>query len=144
MRARSTRLAGSVRDRAINLNFSTSESPSDNSIARRHAAISLNPSSQSPPPHKELETPDESQAKELGYPHELWTTRLLARHAREHGPAEGHPALANTKTAVARVAAPDWSWAGSRGRGANPRHRASGCRRHTAGLRHRACASAGH
>ena len=35
------------------------------------------------------------KAKELGYPHELWTTRLLARHAREHGPAEGHPCLAN-------------------------------------------------
>jgi transposase len=34
------------------------------------------------------------KAKELGYPHELWTTRLLARHAREHGPAEGHPSLA--------------------------------------------------
>src|SRR6478736_4922328 len=34
-------------------------------------------------------------AKELGYPHELWTTRLLARHAREHGPAEGHACLAN-------------------------------------------------
>jgi hypothetical protein len=30
-----------------------------------------------------------------GYPHELWTTRLLARHAREHGHAEGHPCLAN-------------------------------------------------
>src|SRR5215510_8232570 len=30
------------------------------------------------------------KAKDLGYPHELWTTRLLARHAREHGPAEGH------------------------------------------------------
>ena len=27
-------------------------------------------------------------------PHELWTTRLLARHAREHGPAEGHACLA--------------------------------------------------
>ena len=35
------------------------------------------------------------KAKELGYPHELWTTRLLARHAREHGPAEGHRCLAN-------------------------------------------------
>ena len=35
------------------------------------------------------------KAKELGYPHELWTTRLLARHAREHGPAEGHTCLAN-------------------------------------------------
>jgi len=35
------------------------------------------------------------KAKEHGYPHELWTTRLLARHAREHGPAAGHPCLAN-------------------------------------------------
>jgi transposase len=34
------------------------------------------------------------KAKELGYPHELWTTRLLARHAREHGPLEGHTCLA--------------------------------------------------
>jgi hypothetical protein len=35
------------------------------------------------------------KAKDLGYPHELWTTRLLAGHAREHGPAEGHPCLAH-------------------------------------------------
>jgi transposase len=35
------------------------------------------------------------KAKDLGYPHELWTTRLLARHAREHGPAEGHACLVN-------------------------------------------------
>jgi Homeodomain-like domain len=35
------------------------------------------------------------KAKELGYPHELWTTRLLASHAREHGPEEGHACLAN-------------------------------------------------
>jgi hypothetical protein len=35
------------------------------------------------------------KAKELGYPHVLWTTRLLARHAREHGPAEGHACLVN-------------------------------------------------
>jgi transposase len=34
------------------------------------------------------------KAKELGYPHEVWTTRLLARHAREHGPAAGHACLA--------------------------------------------------
>ena len=34
------------------------------------------------------------KAKELGYPHELWTTRLLAAHARDHGPAAGHPSLA--------------------------------------------------
>jgi transposase len=30
-----------------------------------------------------------------GYPHELWTTRLLAKHARTHGPDAGHPSLAN-------------------------------------------------
>ena len=35
------------------------------------------------------------KAKEFGYPHELWTTRLLASHAREHGPAAGHACLAN-------------------------------------------------
>jgi transposase len=35
------------------------------------------------------------KAKEHGYPHELWTTRLLARHAREHAPAAGHECLAN-------------------------------------------------
>src|SRR6201982_2767176 len=34
------------------------------------------------------------KAKEHGYPHELWTTRLLARHARDHGPAAGHECLA--------------------------------------------------
>src|SRR6202040_2941046 len=34
------------------------------------------------------------KAKEHGYPHELWTTRLLARHARERGPAAGHQCLA--------------------------------------------------
>jgi transposase len=31
------------------------------------------------------------KAKELGYPHELWTTRLLAAHARQHGPSAGYP-----------------------------------------------------
>jgi transposase len=35
------------------------------------------------------------KAKEHGYPHELWTTRLLARHAREHGPRVGHECLAH-------------------------------------------------
>src|SRR3979411_3010495 len=35
------------------------------------------------------------KAKDFGYPHELWTTRLLAFHAREHGPTEGHVCLAN-------------------------------------------------
>ncbi|MGO4569395.1 helix-turn-helix domain-containing protein, partial [Rhizobium sp. 2YAF20] len=34
------------------------------------------------------------KARDHGYPHELWTTRLLARHAREHGPEAGHPCLA--------------------------------------------------
>lgn len=34
------------------------------------------------------------KARDHGYPHELWTTRLLARHAREHGPRVGHPCLA--------------------------------------------------
>src|ERR1700682_3807842 len=33
------------------------------------------------------------KAKDHGYAHELWTTRLLARHAREHGPAAGHRCL---------------------------------------------------
>ena len=33
------------------------------------------------------------KAKDLGYPHEVWTTRLLAQHAREHGPAAGHACL---------------------------------------------------
>ena len=27
--------------------------------------------------------------RDLGYPHELWSTRLLAEHAREHGPRQG-------------------------------------------------------
>jgi transposase len=31
--------------------------------------------------------------KELGYASELWTTRLLARHVREHCAAAGHPSL---------------------------------------------------
>ena len=35
------------------------------------------------------------KAKDFGYPHELWTTRLLAWHAREHGPTEGHACFAN-------------------------------------------------
>jgi transposase len=34
------------------------------------------------------------KAKDLGYPHELWTTRLLAKHIREHGPKAGHDCLA--------------------------------------------------
>ena len=34
------------------------------------------------------------KATDLAYPHELWTTRLLARHVREHAAAVGHPCLA--------------------------------------------------
>jgi hypothetical protein len=34
------------------------------------------------------------KGKDVAYPHELWTTRLLARHARDHGPAAGHICLA--------------------------------------------------
>src|SRR3954468_6584538 len=34
------------------------------------------------------------KAKELSYPHEVWTTRLLARHVRERAPAEGYTYLA--------------------------------------------------
>lgn len=34
------------------------------------------------------------KAKDRGYPHELWTLRLLAAHAREHGPLAGHGCLA--------------------------------------------------
>ena len=35
------------------------------------------------------------KANDLGYPHELWTTRLLARHVRDHAVAAGHPCLAS-------------------------------------------------
>jgi transposase len=35
------------------------------------------------------------KAKDHGYPHELWTTRLLARHARENAPSAGHECLAD-------------------------------------------------
>jgi transposase len=34
------------------------------------------------------------KAKDFGYPHELWTTRLLAKHIRQRGPAAGHVCLA--------------------------------------------------
>jgi transposase len=33
------------------------------------------------------------KAKDFGYPHELWTTRLLARHVRTHAMAAGHARL---------------------------------------------------
>ena len=34
------------------------------------------------------------EGKGIGLSARLWTTRLLASHAREHGPAEGHACLA--------------------------------------------------
>ena len=43
------------------------------------------------------------KAKELGYPHELWTTRLLARHAREHGPAVGMTAGPPSQGTVCKI-----------------------------------------
>jgi transposase len=33
------------------------------------------------------------EPKALGYSYELWTAELLARHAREQGPEQGHPSL---------------------------------------------------
>ena len=36
-----------------------------------------------------------AKAMEHSYPHELWTTRLLARHARDNAAAVGHEFLAN-------------------------------------------------
>ena len=48
------------------------------------------------------------KAKELGHPHELWTTRLLARHARELGSAEGYPCLAKlAQGTVCKILAQD-------------------------------------
>src|SRR3954465_7369111 len=48
------------------------------------------------------------KAKDLGYPHELWTTRLLAHHAREHGSAEGHECLATlAQGTVCKILAQD-------------------------------------
>ena len=35
--------------------------------------------------------------KDLGYPHELWTT-----HARDHGPAAGHPSLSKLAQGTVR------------------------------------------
>jgi transposase len=35
------------------------------------------------------------KAKAFGYPHEVWTTRLLAEHARQHGPLAGHACLSD-------------------------------------------------
>jgi transposase len=42
-----------------------------------------------------------AKPKERGYPHELWTLRLLAAHARCHGPATGHACLAELAPSTA-------------------------------------------
>lgn len=57
-----------------------------------------------PRPGRPAQIPPEARAwvvslacqkpKELGYPEELWTTRLLAAHVREHAPTAGYPSLA--------------------------------------------------
>jgi transposase len=44
-----------------------------------------------------------AQPKNLGYPHELWTLRLLAGHARRLGPAAGHPCLATLVPSTVRT-----------------------------------------
>jgi transposase len=44
-----------------------------------------------------------AQPKALGYPHELWTLRLLAGHARRLGPAAGHPCLATLVPSTVRT-----------------------------------------
>jgi transposase len=47
------------------------------------------------------------KAKDLGYPHELWTTRLLARHVREHAAAAGYPCLGSiVQGTVCKILAP--------------------------------------
>jgi hypothetical protein len=43
------------------------------------------------------------KAKDLGYPHELWTTRFLARHGRKHGPAQGHGCLNLAQGTVCKI-----------------------------------------
>jgi len=57
-----------------------------------------------PRPGRPRDIPDEARAwlvalacrkpKELGYPEEMWTTKRLAAHAREHCMEAGHPSLA--------------------------------------------------
>jgi hypothetical protein len=49
-------------------------------------------------------------AKDLGYPHAFWTTRLLAQHAREHAFAERDTCFAKLSQGTAAIAntAPGW------------------------------------
>src|ERR1700753_3564290 len=64
----------------------------------------------SPRPGKAQEITDDAKAwlvslacqkaKDLGYPHELWTTRILARHARENAAVAGHRCLQAARRGV--------------------------------------------
>jgi hypothetical protein len=46
------------------------------------------------------------KAEDLGYPHELWMTRHLARHVRERGPSAGHACLATlAQSTVCKIVA---------------------------------------
>ena len=67
-----------------------------------------------PRPGRKREITDEARAwlsslacakpKEPGYAQELWTTALLAEHARTHGAAAGHPSLSRVgKGSVSRI-----------------------------------------
>src|SRR5262249_36965496 len=45
------------------------------------------------------------KGRELGYPHELGTHRLLAAHGRRHGAAAGHPSLGLAQGTVCKILA---------------------------------------
>ena len=75
----------------------------------------------SPRPGREPTITDDARAwvvslacqkpKEMGYPHELWTTRLLARHVRENARTAGHPCLARLaqgSNAATRLSSRRW------------------------------------
>jgi hypothetical protein len=57
--------------------------------ARREPAAGTRASDHRRDPHVR-HRPGLPRAKDLGYPRELSTTRLLAKHVREHGTAAGH------------------------------------------------------
>src|SRR5690349_15712448 len=96
IRARSTRLVGSVRDREMQTVTRCLERAAELGVI---AALDDRPrAGRDPVITAEAKTWLVAlacrKAKELGHPHELWTTRLLAAHARQHGPTAGHPSLA--------------------------------------------------
>src|SRR5690349_10434827 len=84
IRARSTRLVGSVRDREMQTVTRCLERAAELGVI---AALDDRPrAGRDPVITAEAKTWLVAlacrKAKELGYPHELWTTRLLAAHAR--------------------------------------------------------------